>query len=81
MTLDAIIWSFLGVAAWAILLGFILLLMAACKEQDRQQSRAIEELLRKLDLDKNFMPRAANIGGKISGPETPSADARGAGCY
>jgi len=65
MTLHAIIWSFLGVAAWAILLGFICLLMAACKEQDRQQSRAIEEHLRNLDLAENVMPRAANIGEQI----------------
>ena len=65
MTLDAIIWSFLGVGAWAILVGFICLLMATCKEQDRQQSRAIEEHSRKLDLDENVMPRSANIGGKI----------------
>jgi len=48
MTLYTIIWSLLGLAAWAILLGFICLLMAACKEQDRQQSRAIEDHSRKL---------------------------------
>jgi len=65
MTLHAIIWSLLGVAAWAILLGFIYILMGVCKEQDRQQSRAIEEHLRKLNLDENVMQRAANIGGKI----------------
>jgi len=65
MTLHAIIWSLLSVAAWTILLGFICLLMAACKEQDRQQSRAIEEHLRKLDLDENVMQRAADIGEQI----------------
>jgi len=65
MTLHAIIWSFLGVAAWAILLGFIYILMGVCKEQDWQQSRAIEEHLRKRDLDENVMPRAENIDEKI----------------
>ena len=47
MTLHTIIWSILGVTAWATVLRFICLLMAACKEQDRQQSRAIEEQLSK----------------------------------
>ena len=65
MTLHVIIWGLLGVAAWAILLGFIYILMGVCKEQERQQSRAIEEYLRKLDLDENVVPRAAIIGGKI----------------
>ena len=49
MILHTIVWSFLGVAAWAISLGFICLLMAACKEQDLQQSRAIDEHLRTLN--------------------------------
>lgn len=48
MTLHTIIWSFLGFALWAILLAFIYLLMGVCKEQDRQQSRAIEDYLRNL---------------------------------
>ena len=65
MTLHAIIWSLLGVAAWAILLGFIYVLMSVCKEQDRQHSRAFEEHLRKLELNENVMPRLANVGGKI----------------
>jgi len=49
MNLHTIIWSFLGVAIWGILLGFIYVLMGVCKEQDRQQSRAIEEYSRKLN--------------------------------